>query len=422
MATGMTARLGALSLLDRVLIDGDIPDEFALSGSGAEQAEARGLAEMTLRWLGEVDALLSDYVDRTPPGSAHQILRLMATELVIAGTAAHAAVDLGVRLARHRRATGRFAGLINAVGRRIAHDAPGRMVPAQAAHLTTPKWLRKRLERDWGEDVASAIAEAHLMPAPHDLTVKVEADRAALAEELEAIILPTGSLRLQSRPQISALPGYDQGAWWVQDAAAAIPATLVPEVSGKRVLDLCSAPGGKAMQLAAAGAHVTALDSSGRRLKTLRQNAERTALDIRVVEDDLLTWMADAPYDAVLLDAPCSATGTIRRHPDLPQRRSKPDLPALTALQARMLDRAAMAVTPGGCLVYCTCSIFQAEGEDQIKDFLARNTGFKVSPVETAAEVPEEFVTRDGFLRTLPHQWAAKGGLDGFFAARMTKV
>ena len=264
------------------------------------------------------------------------------------------------------------------------------------------------------------MAEAHLVPAPHDLTPALPGDAEALAHELGARLLPTGTVRLANRPQLSALPGYAAGAWWVQDAAAALPARLVPAPAERRVLDLCAAPGGKAMRLASAGARVTALDISGPRMERLRENLRRTGLAAETVTADALEWQPDAPFDAILLDAPCTATGTIRRHPDLPHRTDGSALPALTALQARLLDRAWGWLAPGGVLVFCTCSLLPAEGEAQADAFLARTPNAALAPITGDDAIPFEFVA-DGRLRTRPDQWPALGGLDGFFAARFVR-
>lgn len=413
---GLPARRAALRLLDGVF-QGAILEEVA-GGTGAERAEARGLAELTLRRLGQVDDALGRFVERVPAGTGRQILRLMAAELLFAGTAPHAAVDLGVRLAQGDKRTARLAGLVNAVGRKLA--SAGDLPAGQdAAALNTPAWLARALARDWGDEVARAVAEAHLEPAPHDLTPKVAGDAGALAEELGARLLPTGSLRLVGRPQLTALPGFRAGAWWVQDAAAALPAQLVPRPAGRRVLDLCAAPGGKTMQLAAAGARVTALDISAQRMERLRENLGRTGLEAETVVADALDWQPEAPFDAVLLDAPCTATGTIRRHPDLPHRTDGRGLPALVELQRRLLDRAWGWVAPGGVLVFCTCSLLKAEGEAQAADFLARTAGTVAVPVG-ADEAPAEFIA-DGWLRTRPDFWADRGGLDGFFAGRFAR-
>ena len=434
-APGLVARAGALDLIGAVLDRGAMLDEAGLGGSPAERAEARGLADLTLRRLGQIDDALGRFVGRTPKPPVNHVLRLMAAELLFAGTAPHAAVDLGVRLVKRVRGAAKLSGMVNAVGRRLAEQGAEIAAGQDAARLNTPGWLWKQLSADWGAAAARAMALAHLTPAPHDLTphdVKLadEAEVGALAREIGAEVLATGSLRLAARPQISALAGFAEGAWWAQDAAAALPARLIPEAKDKRVLDLCAAPGGKTMQLAAAGARVTALDISAGRMARLGENLARTGLAAECVVADALEWAPDlaiaGPFDAILLDAPCSATGTIRRHPDLPHRltrgRKGPDLKALTGVQARLLDRAAGWLAPGGVLVFCTCSLSRAEGEDQARRFLKRSPGLKRLPIEPGeAGIPAEFLTPEGDLRTRPDLWAERGGIDGFFAARFVK-
>lgn len=417
---GLAARRGALALLSAVFDYGAMLGDGA-EGSGAERAEARGLAELVLRRLGQLDAVLAQFVERPPAGAGRQILRLMAAELLFGGTPPHAAVDMGVRLAGGDRKTARLKGLVNAVGRRLAENGAALVASQDAARLNCPGWLWQALSRDWGEDRARVVAEAHLAGAPLDLTPRVPGDAAALAEELGGRVLSTGSIRLEGRPQVTALPGFEAGAWWVQDAAASLPARLVPEVAGRRVLDLCAAPGGKAMQLAASGTQVTALDISTPRMERLRENLERTGLEAEIVVADALEWEPARAFDAVLLDAPCTATGTIRRHPELPYRIDKRSLSALVELQARLMDRAWSWLAPGGVLVFCTCSLFRAEGEDQAAAFLSRTADAVAMPVSTEDGVLPELID-DGWLRTRPDLWADRGGLDGFFAARFRRA
>lgn len=418
---GFEARAGALRHLHAVLEQGRQLEESTARGSPADRAEAKALADMTLRRLNQIDAVLARFVERPPKGDSFHILRLMAAELLFQGTASHAGVDMAVRVAKSSRSTARLSGLVNAVGRRLAEQGAAIVAEQDATAMSLPDWLETRLSTDWGRDTTRAIAAAHLVPAPHDLTLQMPDDADAMAQELDATILPTGSIRLNGRPQISALPGYAQGAWWVQDAAAAIPAGLVRAGPGTRVLDLCAAPGGKTMQLAAMGADVTALDVSDRRMERVAENLERTGLSAELVTADALEWAPDAPFDAILLDAPCSATGTIRRHPDLPHRGAQIDLDALEDLQARLLTRAAGWLEPGGTLVYCTCSLFRSEGEAQIDAFLKQNSGFALDPITDADSIPAEMIAAPGYLRTRPDQWAATGGVDGFFAARLRR-
>jgi tRNA and rRNA cytosine-C5-methylases len=272
----------------------------------AERAEAQGLADLVLRRLGQVDALLDTCLERRPKPPVDHVLRVMAAEIALAGRAPHAAVDLAVRQVKRGR-TARMAGLVNAVGRTLAAEGPARAAALPPPAM--PRWLARRLATDWGTATAEAIRAAHLVPAPVDLTPRDPAEAGRLAEALGAELLPTGSLRLAARPQISALPGHAEGAFWAQDAAAALPARLLGEVAGRRVLDLCAAPGGKTLQLAAAGARVTALDVSEARLARLRENLARTGLSAEMVVADALDWAPETAFDAVLVDAPCSATG-----------------------------------------------------------------------------------------------------------------
>jgi 16S rRNA (cytosine967-C5)-methyltransferase len=419
---GLVAREGALHLIGSVLDRGAMLDEAGLRGSPAERAEAHGLADLTLRRLGQVDGALDRFVGKMPKPPVNHVLRLMAAELIFAGTAPHAAVDIAVRLTKRGKGTAKFSGMVNAVGRRLAEHGAEIAAEQDAARLNMPDWLWKSLSGDWGADTARAMAEAHLTPAPHDLTLANGVDAGVMAREVGAEPLPTGSIRLTGRPQISALPGFDEGAWWAQDAAAALPARLIPDPEGKRVLDLCAAPGGKTMQLAAMGAHVTALDLSKRRMERLAKNLARTGLAAERVVADALKWKPDQVFDAILLDAPCSATGTIRRHPDLPRRQDGADLKPLLGLQSQLLDRAAAWLAPGGVLVFCTCALIKAEGEDQARRFLERQAGFARLPVQAGeAGIPAEFLSAEGDQRTRPDFWPDRGGIDGFFAARFVR-
>ncbi len=331
----------------------------------------------------------------------------------------HADVDIAVQLAQNDPKLHHAGGFINAVLRRVARERD--MILSQDdPWLDTPTWLEERWVAQYGEPTARRIAEAHRAMASVDLTVK--RDPAAWAERLGGVLLPTGSVRLVERTSIRELPGYEEGAWWVQDAAAALPARLLGATPGERVADLCAAPGGKTAQLAAAGAEVLAVDRSARRLKRLEENLARLGLQAqtRAVDAEKLD---EPPFDAILLDAPCSATGTIRRHPDVAWTKSPDDIRKLSGLQARLLDKAAGLLRPGGRLVYCVCSLEAEEGERQAESFLARHPHFARRPV-AASEVGglSECVTETGDLRTLPFHLALsghdRGGLDGFFVAR----
>ncbi len=389
----------------------------------------RRLVATVLRRLGTLRQVLGGFLEKGFPPEAPRsetILLIGAAQILWLDVPDHAAVDLSVRLAQADHRAGRYAGLVNAVLRRVAQNRTA--ILAKNASKDTPDWLLKRWSKTYGKDTARAIAEANGHEPALDLTVKGDAEH--WAERLRGRVMPTGTVRTIAHGAISLLPGFTEGAWWVQDAAASLPARLLGDVNGLNVADLCAAPGGKTAQLAAAGAHVTAIDRSGPRLTRLRENLLRLSLRADTVAADVLEWRPDpsvAPFDAVLLDAPCSATGTIRRHPDVPWLKTETDLTALTSLQQRLLDRALELLKTGGALVYCVCSLEPEEGAEQIAALLARNAGVARRPI-----VPEElaghgeFITADGDLRTLPlhlpdpdPHW---GGLDGFFAARLVKT
>jgi len=402
------ARALAQQLLTAVA-QGRMLDETALDGPPEVRARALRLATVTLRHLPRADALLAPHLRRAPPAPALAALRLAVVEAQELGAPAHAVVDAAVTLLRAQAATRPFAGLANAVLRKVV-AAPGW---AALPVPRLPDWLRKPLVRAEGEASVAAIEAAHLAGAPLDLTLKPGTDPAPLVAA-GAVPLPGGSLRLAAGAQVSALPGFDAGAFWVQDAAAAQPARALLSAlpPGTPVLDLCAAPGGKTLQLAAAGAAVTAVDISGPRLGRLRANLDRTGLSAQVVAADLLDWAPPGPVPAILLDAPCTATGTIRRHPDLPLIRKPADLAALTALQARLIDRAAGWLAPGGVLAVCTCSLLPAEGEAMVAAALARHPGLRALPLE----LPLGRASGVGW-RTRPDDLAGQGGLDGFFLA-----
>lgn len=385
--------------------------------AGRDRAFARALATETLRWHGALDAVLGRFMQKPlPDNAAHAraLLRLGAAQVLVLRTPAHAAVGETVETANTMREARGFAKLMNAVLRRVSREGDGVLAELpEGAHL--PAWLVTRWRAAYGAEKAAAMAMATLAPAPLDLSVKGDAE--GWAEKLGGRVTPTGSVRLQEYERVETLAGFEDGAWWVQDAAAALPAKLLGDVAGKRVLDLCAAPGGKTLQLAAAGARVTAVDKSPARLARVRENLERTKLSAEVIAADALEFRAPA-FDAILLDAPCSSTGTLRRHPDVAWLRRPTDIRALSELQAKLIDAAAGLLKPGGTLVYAVCSLEPEEGEGAVAGALAR--GWRRAPLPELAGVGP-FVTDDGDLRTLPAQWAKAGGLDGFFAARLTR-
>lgn len=413
-----SARDGAAALLDAVLGRGRMLGEEALPDGLAppDRARALGLAGTVLRHLGRIDALLARYVATAPPPRARNALRLAAAELLLLGTPAHAAVDSAVARVGAAPASRHLKGLVNAVARRIAQEGAAVWATLDpAAHALTAE-MRARLAAAWGEEAARAMALAHLSDPPLDLTLRDPGSAPLWAERLGAEVLPTGSLRLRAPGRVSGLPGFGEGAWWVQDAAAALPARIAGDVAGCAVLDLCAAPGGKTLQLAAAGARVTALDINPARLARLGENLARTGLAATSVAADAFAWGPEGKFDLVLVDAPCSATGTMRRHPDLPHRPAEVDLRALTRLQDGLLARAAQWLRPGGRLVFATCSLLPEEGEERVARFLARHPGARVEPPAPLPGLDPAWV-QDGCLRLRPDFWAERGGMDGFFAA-----
>jgi 16S rRNA (cytosine967-C5)-methyltransferase len=388
----------ALALLERVLMRGEMLSDPASAPESA--ARARRLAETTLRHLGRADAMLAPLLRKAPPPQVLTLLRLAVVEIHELGQAPHGVVHDAVARTRPQA----LQGMVNAVLRRAAEGTGWADLPP----TRLPPWLRKPLVKAYGAEAVAAIEAAHQAGPGLDLTLKPG------AEPPGGMALPGGgSWRLPRGGQVSALPGYAAGDWWVQDAAAALPATLI---DGGRVLDICAAPGGKTMQLAAKGCDVTALDVSDARLARLRQNLTRTGLHAQVVCADALDWTPETPFDAVLLDAPCSATGTIRRHPELPHIRSMQDVAALGQLQARLIDRARAMLRPGGILVYCTCSLLPQEGEHQIRAALARHADLRAGMIA----LPIGRASGEGW-RTRPDDLSDMGGVDGFFIARLIR-
>jgi len=382
--------------------------EAAAPAESRDRAAAHRLAAAVLRRLGSLDAVLEPFLARAPPDGVRHVLRLGAAGLLLLATPPHAAVATAVALARSRRLTP-FAGLVNAVLRRVSDAGPAALDGLDGPRLDTPAWLWA----SWGAG-ARAIAEAHGHEAPLDLTL-----RPGVEPPPGAILLPTGSARLPAGTRVLDLPGFDAGAFWVQDAAAALPAALLHVRPGERVADLCAAPGGKTAQLAASGARVSAVERDAFRLRRLHENLARLQLEVEVVQADAAAWTPPALFDAVLLDAPCSATGTIRRHPDVARLKRPRDVADMAAGQDRLLAAAAGMLRPGGRLVYAVCSLQPEEGPGRI-GYLP---GLRPDPF-TAAELPgiPEALTPDGWLRTHPGLWAERGGMDGFFAARFVRV
>ncbi|WP_417743611.1 RsmB/NOP family class I SAM-dependent RNA methyltransferase [Salipiger sp.] len=413
-----TARAQSVALLGQVLGQGRLLSD-AMTGAAWEampapdRAAAQRMAQDVLRNLERCDRVLKPHLRKAPPLFVRNVLRLGAWELATGG-AAHGVVNECVQIIAGDRKTHSMKGLVNAVLRKLTEEAPAKWPTLRVPRL--PRWLREPLSVAWGTKAVAAMEAAHLAGAPLDLSAK--GDAAELAAAVGGVLLPTGSVRLENAGQVSALPGYDTGEWWVQDAAAALPARLLGDVTGLSVLDMCAAPGGKTMQLAAAGARVTALDLSEARMGRVRENLARTGLEVAMVTGDALEH--DGSYDAILLDAPCSATGTIRRHPDLPQAKQGEGISELIGLQAAMIDHALSLLAPGGRLAFCTCSLIPDEGECQVEEALARHPGLEVLRPE-AAGVEDGWRSEEGGLRLRPDFWAERGGMDGFYMAILRK-
>ena len=417
----------ALHLLARVLgkkqsLDAAIGDEQYQALPPRDRAFALRLTAATLRRLGQTDAIIDTLLDRPLRRDrldVRNILRLGLTQILFAETPAYAAVDSAVRLAQVAGLTP-YAKLVNAILRSSDRRSQELLQRFPAIHANTPLWLWRRWCDRFGIETATTIAAQHLERPPLDLTAR--AGPAVWAERLGGTLLPSGSVRLTATGQVSSHEGYDEGAWWVQDAAAALPARLLGTVAGARVLDLCAAPGGKTAQLAAAGAHVTAVDRSENRLQTLRNNLQRLRLDATCIVEDATKYRPAERQTHILLDAPCSATGTIRRNPDIPWIRRPRDIPTATARQQELLRVAVDMLAPGGLLVYAVCSLEPEEGVEQIERLLAEDPSFRRIPI-SANEIGglAQCLTGNGDLQTLPCHLSDLGGMDGFFVARLQR-
>ena len=434
---GLAARRIAADILDGVLHKHRTLDD-QLDGAGAhpglksladrDRALMRRLVSTILRKLGTLGHLLSRLLDRGVPTDApraQSALLIGAAQILWMDVPDHAAVDLSVRLVQSDRRAAKYAGLVNAVLRRCAREGQGLIDEISPQTLDLPQWMLARWNAHYGEATARDMALALGHEPSLDLTVKSDAPQ--WASRLHGEILPTGTVRTLLQGSVTMLPGFAEGQWWVQDAAAALPVRLFGDIKDKRVADLCAAPGGKTAQLALAGAQVIAVDRSPARVARLRDNLTRLALQAETVVADAAEWPAEAAsFDGILVDAPCTSTGTIRRHPDVAWLRQESDIAALTALQKRLLHKAANLLKPGGTLVYCTCSLEPEEGEHAIAALLAGESGLRRAPVETSEVAGlDDIITADGDLRTLPSHLPNAdprlGGLDGFYAARLVK-
>ncbi len=427
LASSLKARAAALAVLQEVLHHRR-PLEEAVKENGPwivlslrDRAFARLLVATVLRRLGRIDALIDHCLER-PLGPrllpVRDVLRLGVCQLLFVDTPPHAAVDTAVALAAPAG-----KGLVNAVLRRLAREGRSLAAAQDPVRYDVPDWLWRSWSAAYGPDLARAIAEASLMEAPLD--VSVQEDALLWAERLAARLLPTGTLRCGRSGPVDALPGFAEGAWWVQDSAAALPVRLLGDVAGRTVADLCAAPGGKTAQLATAGARVLAVDRSAQRLTRLSANLNRLGLAkaVTITPADATTWQPPIPVEAVLLDAPCSATGTLRRHPDILRLKGPDDVTQLVNLQTRLLATAANMLKPGSHLVYCVCSLESAEGPERIAAAVASGVPLARAPVpEAVRPVLAPFLTPADELRTLPCHWAELGGMDAFYAVRLVRV
>lgn len=415
---GLPARKAALKLLDAVLRRGQ-PLETALHAAsqgiarGDDRALVHAIAAETLRHLPDLDALIDSATAKPLPddAKARTALRIALVQALALGTPPHAAIATTLPL-------------VDGGPRKLVHGVYGTLMRKGVTlpdPPTLPAYADSRFRAHWGDVVAESARRAIAAPPPLDLTLADPAETGRWVEELGGVSLMPGHVRLIAHGPVASLSGFEEGRWWVQDLAASLPARLLGAGNGRRVLDLCAAPGGKSLQLAAAGWQVTALDRSASRLERVAENAARTGLSLDILQGDALEWQPDAPADAILLDAPCSATGIFRRHPDVLHRIGARDINEMAVLQASLLSRAVDWLAPGGTLIYATCSLEPEEGENQIESLLESRSDLEILP-PTADEIPERLITPGArFLRTLPGMMMDEGGLDGFFIARIVR-
>lgn len=432
---GLAARQGAHRLIAAVLTQKRALDEaFAQDAARgilarlapADRGFARAIATTTLRHVGALDLIIKKLLDKKLPpraGITQTILRAALAEIFFMGVKPHAAVDLAVEAAAHDDDALHFKSLVNAILRRALRETDTLRDGVDGERAALQQWMWRSWIGTYGEIKTREIIRAQMNEAPLDLSVKDPASLEDWATRLGAKILPTGSLRLHTSGRIEQLEGFDEGQWWVQDAAAALPASLLGDVAGKDVLDLCAAPGGKTLWLASRGANVTSLDRSGPRLERLTQNLERLSLRSEIIVEDATKFEPGRTWEKILLDAPCTATGTARRHPDVLLLKSAADRDRLADLQARLLAHSATLLAVGGTLIFCTCSLEPEEGPKQIDAFLGLHPQFARVAI-TASEIGglDEAITKSGDMRTLPCHWVDEGGLDGFYAARLTRL
>jgi len=432
-AEALGPRRIAISLLDQVLgrrqaLDAVLEtDKDFVALHARDKAFVRMVVATSLRRLGQLDDMImraSDKAEPPRPLQLHNLLRMAAAQIAFMAIPDYAVVDTAVRLAEELGMS-RQKGFVNAALRRVAENCRTWLSQQDEVRLNIPDWLMRIWIADYGLRTAAEIGQACLSEAPLDISLKDPNTLAHWMHALDAAALPTGTLRRAEGGAVHKLPGFDDGMWWVQDAAAALPAKLFGDVTGRTVVDMCAAPGGKTAQFASMGAQVTALDRSTTRLKRLQENIARLRLgDMVAIETaDAAEWKPREAPELILLDAPCTATGTARRHPDVVHLKMPLDMERLMEVQARLLDNAAAVLAPGGLLVYCTCSLQKAESEQQVEALLARNNQMRRLPVASLeAGGLDALITPQGDIRALPFHMAAHGGMDGFYAARLQKI
>ena len=418
-------RLAAFAVKE--VMENNQPLEQVLAGQpqyhaleGRDRAFVRLIAATTFRRMGQIDAALKPFIRQRPTKLVYAALQTATAQLLYLGTPAHAAVGETVSMLKSRGSSKGFANMANAVLRNIVDQGP-KLAGAQPPKVNIPGWIRGEWERAYGRQAGRKMS-AQLMKDPV-LDISVKSDPSWWAKKLDGEVISASSVRLDKIGDVPALEGFDDGEWWAQDVAATLPVDILGDVKGKRVLDMCAAPGGKTMQLAARGALVTALDKSEGRLERVKQNLERTKLSADIVCADALDWAPEGElFDVVLLDAPCSATGTFRRHPDVLYNRTPKDVSNLVRLQDKLLAKSADFVKPGGTLIYCTCSLMPKEGQPRVDTFLQNVPDFRLIPILEAQglALPEDAFS-GGSLRSLPYYLEDKGGMDGFFIAQLER-
>ncbi len=380
---------------------------------------ARLLVATVLRRKGQVDSILNGYINRTPPAMVMQVLRIGAVQILFLGTPPHAAVGESVSQIKSSKKFSKFSGLVNAVLRKIVKEGSKKLA-LTSPQDNLPDWIKRSWDKAYGRAQTARMARQLATIPPLDLTVKSDAPK--WAEKLGGEVIGRSTVRLPKSTHVPNLEGFETGDWWVQDFSASLPVQLLGDIKGMKVADICAAPGGKTLQLAAAGANVTAIDKSAKRLERVQDNLTRTQLDAKIIEADAIKWLenTDETFDVILIDAPCTATGTFRRHPDVLYNKDKNQLHALTHIQQKLLIAAAKKINPGGRIVYCTCSLQPEEGEVLINDYLKLNENFSISPLpDWIGAIDPNITLKHGYLRALPHALGENGGADGFFTVML---